>query len=749
MSRRALRFGSQEGAPSSQKQGSNGERTPQITNFFKPVSKPDGGLLTSAIGNDSLRLQSHNVAEKSPSPKRRRKIPLQSPSKSPIMEAFLRRMKDDPSTVTGISASNGIPSKVDSSLDNGNFFTFSRHEDSSPSASELESCKKKPRKRSRRDSVDSDESFQGFSLSSDDDETEETLKPLDEIIQMVDHSVPATPQKGDCSALSLSQTSLPDTPVNDRLEFLQKTPHYDNDLERLVKEQKESERIDAIFKQLHEDIEKGQGVADEEAMESEDNELPDEYKDFLKKFTVETTAIPDQHPGEEIFHLSKSGAIFSPSTLNLQNVQFSPGSPEEEIIFRCSPENQLELATEGMLTTLYSFRKCPELLMKWMFQMASVHPCYTTSVKLLNTLVELTCNNLANLEENPWTPSLLDIATVFFNMGIPFETLFPLANILPSFTALDLVSAVPGSGSTEQIFSHVPEFHIAHVIKFVSLCTAVYRETFKDMEILALLVMLLKMYLEKELKNVPVMEFHCLIANLLQNIRKWQTELLPELCFAVSQLSSHHHNFIKLLHLIPTFDSRGREVRRHVSLIFMSNILFGSCTYFPLDYASQMLMLCSCMCQMKPSSLAKKIQRITENEPKTPLNVDQEAYYLTYSLLHFLSDASSSDEPPATQRKYLQKLCTELEKHIKSDIREDARFFYRTKVKDLISRIHGRWQELLLCSRPDQGKLHDYWQPVCDGSSPQSSQERIDQVSSLENNEFDDQDQTSQHSQSD
>lgn len=81
------------------------------------------------------------------------------------------------------------------------------------------------------------------------------------------------------------------------------------------------------------------------------------------------------------------------------------------------------------------------------------------------------------------------------------------------------------------------------------------------------------------------MDLHCLIANLLQNIKDWVTIVskyskfkkfsdfqfcyikftdllfvskMPELCFAMSELSNHHHNFLKLLQLVPTFEIRGR-----------------------------------------------------------------------------------------------------------------------------------------------------------------------------------------------
>ncbi|XP_044154104.1 SMC5-SMC6 complex localization factor protein 2 isoform X1 [Bufo gargarizans] len=577
---------------------------------------------------------------------------------------------------------------------------------------------------------DSDESFVGFPLSSDDEkeEEEEAFKPLDEIFQMTRKPLPATPQKYilDHSLASLSPASLLGTPAIKNV----KPSVYDNNLDRLVKEQEECKRLDEMEKLLHEDLERGLGVANEQEDSAEEGELTEWHREFLDKFKFVTNAIPDQHPGEEVFHLPESGAIFSLRKLDLRHSEFSPESAEENLIFSCSPENQITLATEGFLTFLYRFKKCPDFLMRWMFQVVSIHPSYAVSVKLLHTLIEICCTHLQNLQEKPWTPSLLDIATVFANMGIRFDTLFPLPHIQPLFGSTDMGPALPLDGlqesrCSEPIFSHIPEFQIAHVIKFLGFCSAICRESFCDLEILALIVLLLKLHLEKDLKDFPTMDLHCLIEALLQNIKSWD-KVMPEMFYAISELSSHHHNCIKLLQLIPTTENRGRQLRKHLSLIYLCNILEGNCTGVPLDYDSQMLLLSRLMSQMRPSSLVKKMQKLPENESKTTLDLDQEAYYLTFSLLHLVNDASSSDMPPSKQRKYLQKLCIELEKYIKSDIREDARYFYRTKVKDLVARIHGRWQELLLYSQPNQGKLRDYWEPVGDSSSPQSSQENAD-----------------------
>ncbi|CAH2322904.1 SMC5-SMC6 complex localization factor 2 isoform X3 [Pelobates cultripes] len=237
-------------------------------------------------------------------------------------------------------------------------------------------------------------------------------------------------------------------------------------------------------------------------------------------------------------------------------------------------------------------------------------------------------------------------------------------------------------------------------IVFLGFCTTIHPESFDDQEMLLLLVMLLKMYLEKRLRHTSVVDLHSLVKNLLRGIKDWDVKM-PELCTAISQLSNHHHNYVKLVQLVPASDLRGRQLRRHLGLMCISKLLDQDYTSIPTNYDSQMIFLCSCLEKMKPSTLIKKMQSNPESDCTSDL--EQEAYYLTFSLLNLTNDASSSDEHYSKQRSnYLLKLCIALEKHIKCDIRENARLFYRTKVKDLVARIYGKWQELLQSTRPDQ-----------------------------------------------
>uniref|UniRef100_A0A8C5R399 Coiled-coil SMC6 And NSE5 INteracting (CANIN) domain-containing protein n=1 Tax=Leptobrachium leishanense TaxID=445787 RepID=A0A8C5R399_9ANUR len=304
-------------------------------------------------------------------------------------------------------------------------------------------------------------------------------------------------------------------------------------------------------KKLSDDLVRGLGIPSEYTGSSDEEELLNEHREFVNKYVLTTDAIPDENPGENIFHLDVSGKIFSHRSLDLRNCNLRLEIPEENLIFSCGTENQLLLATTGYLGHFYRFKDCPVVLMKWMFQMSSVHPSYVVSVKLLNTLMEITCDSTR------WTPSLLDVATVFANMGIDFQALFPLPQLQPNFTSSDLISVVPASSISDQgrtscpIFIQIPLMNLTHVLKFLGFCAALNKEIYDDHERFLLVLMLLKIYLEQGLRHTSVVDLHEFVKNLLENINEWDTKV-GELCLAISQLSNHHHDYLKLVQLVPT-----------------------------------------------------------------------------------------------------------------------------------------------------------------------------------------------------
>ncbi|KAK1333540.1 hypothetical protein QTO34_005925 [Cnephaeus nilssonii] len=573
-------------------------------------------------------------------------------------------------------------------------------------------------KRKLRGGFDSDEESLGYNLDSD--EEEETLKSLEEIMALNFNQTPTSTGKPPALSKGLGSQS------SDYTEHVH-SGTYTNTLERLVKEMEDTQRSN--YRKIlgrAEALKSPIRIGDQDSTDDEDG-LLEEHREFLKKFSITIDAIPDHHPGEEIFNLLNSGKIFNQYTLDLRDSGFIGQSAAEKLILKSGKTDQIFLTTQGFLTSAYHYVQCPVPVLKWLFRMMSVHTDCIVSVQILSTLMEITIRNdtFSDSPVWPWIPSLSDIAAVFFNMGIDFRFLFPLEKLQPDFNEDNLVSetqmTLGGKESEESsckpIFSTLPETNILNVVKFLGLCTSIHPEGYQDHEIMLLILMLFKMSLEKQLKQIPLVDFQSLLINLMKNIRDWNTKV-PELCLAINELSSHPHNLLWLVQLVPNWTSRGRQLRQCLSLVIISKLLDEKCEDIPNANNLQISVLHRYLVQMKPSDLLKKM--VLKKRAEQPngtiddslhLELEKQAYYLTYILLHLVGEVSCSHSFSSGQRKHFVHLCGALEKHVKCDIREDARLFYRTKVKDLVARIHGKWQEIIQNCRPTQGQLHDFWVP--------------------------------------
>ncbi|MEE6485986.1 hypothetical protein FKM82_014476 [Ascaphus truei] len=122
--------------------------------------------------------------------------------------------------------------------------------------------------------------------------------------------------------------------------------------------------------------------------------------------------------------------------------------------------------------------------------MMTVQPGYIVSVQILQTLIDITLDNFTTRETHgtPWIPSLLDVATVFMNMGVNFQTLFPLQHLQPGFRHNDIVSPMqvcfgqeePRNVHSGQVFTKIAETRITSVIKFLGMCTTLCTESYSD-----------------------------------------------------------------------------------------------------------------------------------------------------------------------------------------------------------------------------------------------------------------------------
>ncbi|XP_010179874.1 PREDICTED: protein FAM178A-like [Mesitornis unicolor] len=567
-------------------------------------------------------------------------------------------------------------------------------------------------------SFDSEDESLKCSLDDDDDDEEEVFMSLQEILSSSPKPQAGT-QKDSCLD-SFSRDTLSKPPVVSQVSYV-------NSLEHLLKEKEESKRVDELEKLLEEHIQRRETDSsdrDDEENASGDEDLSEEHRAFLKRFSVVAYAIPDYHPGEDIFDLSTSGKIFNQHNLDLRNFHFSSENLTEKLLLSSGVTQQLSLAVNGFLSSAYGCILCPIPVLKWLFQMMSVHPDCCVSAQILDRLMEITLKtaSISDEQSKPWIPSLADVSAVFVNMGVAFRSLFPLQHLQPNFNEHDILSQMQETLSKQQpgdltsaspAFSSLPESNLINVIKFLGFCTTVIQGGYTDEEILLLLLLLFKISLEKQLKQIPLIDFQCLFIKLLISIKDWDTKM-PELCLAVSELSSHHHNLLWLVQLVPSWIIRGREVKRRLSLVIISKLLNKKYTGIPNDSDKQMSLLHQYLVYMKPSNLLKRMrEREQQNTEEDHLyaELEQETYYLIYILLHLVSEASFFDVVNSNQRQHLLKLCGALDRHIKCDIREDARLFYRTKVKDLVARIYGKWQDTIQTTRPIQGKLHDFWEP--------------------------------------
>ncbi|XP_039927681.1 SMC5-SMC6 complex localization factor protein 2 isoform X2 [Hirundo rustica] len=560
----------------------------------------------------------------------------------------------------------------------------------------------------------------------DDDDDEEVLMPLQ---KMLSSSLKPQAKTLDDSLDSVSQDTV--TPL---LKLhLSRTPvlskvSYVNSLDHLLKEKEESRRLEEIEKRLQEDVERGDNASDGE---DEDNasgdDLSEENRAFIKRYSVVTYVIPDKHPGEDLFDLSAAGKIFTQHNLDLGNFHLTPQNHIEYLLLNCSVTQQVFLVVNGVLSSAYHDTLCSTPILEWLFKMMSIHLDHCVSTKLLERLMELTLKNSSISDEQfkPWIPSIADIAAVFVNMGIGFRSLFPLQHLQPPFNEHDILSqlqeAVDQQQPTGDVAFASPAFpsllknNLINVIKFLVFCTSVIHDGYTDQEIWLLLILLFKISLEKQLKNHFPIDFQCLFVKLLMNIKDWDAKV-PELCLAVSELSSNHHNLLWLVQLMPSWITRGREVRRRLSLVIIAKFLHKKHVEIPDDSDKQMSLLHHFLVCMKPSYLLKKMREMRKGQKEhtddeVHAELEHEVYYLIYVLLHLVSEASFLDVVNPSQRQHLLKLCRALDKHVKGDIREDARMFYRSKVKGLAARIYGKWQDVIQTTRLTQGKLHDFWEP--------------------------------------
>ncbi|XP_029377777.1 SMC5-SMC6 complex localization factor protein 2 isoform X3 [Echeneis naucrates] len=566
----------------------------------------------------------------------------------------------------------------------------------------------------------------GLSLALDFDLTqssqsseEEQLLSLQEMMERVTKP-PGTPEKG-----AFSEPSTPGQHSRhlktQPLATTTKPGLYKNNLDQMLKEINTNKKAKEIETQLltacKEDLLR---IAQyEEAEENQEEGISTEQQEFLQRYSLMSNAIREVPPGEVVFNLEKFGRLFSQDTLQLRQCIVHPQGTAQKTLLWSSPA-QLRLHLNiGLFQEAYDcYSPCPTQVTRFLFKMMSVHNERMVSDKILQALCDIACTAAFQIVKNGskqfkvWVPSLADVTLVLMNMGIAFVTLFPFQDLQPPFTEGDLLEDIyikSDSPSNNKEQSTFPEHNCNNFLKYLAYCMGLCPRAYSDDELLLLLTVIGRMALDIRLILQSSVELYPLLYKLVNNIRDWNT-MLPRICLALTNLTDDHHNMCLLVQLLPD-NTRGKQLRRHLSLSMISKLLDGSCTYRPTEEEFQLSNLRPYLHCMQPSTLLRAMLRSQKDKEEDMGTLDQQSYYLCYSLLTLTNEASNFQFFPAHQKEQLLCLCSELETYVKCDIRESEKCLYRSKVKDLVARIYTKWQMLLQRTRPLHGKLYDYWQP--------------------------------------
>ncbi|KAG1950680.1 SMC5-SMC6 complex localization factor protein [Pimephales promelas] len=564
-----------------------------------------------------------------------------------------------------------------------------------------------------------------ISLSSSSSSREdEQLPSLREILDW-SVRVPVTPEK--------DAFSEPNTPVKKAAPEAVKTKavSYINTLEQMLQEKEQYQRSKELERQLLESCEEDLlNLYEHENSENNEEDISLENREFLQKYSVASCAIRDIHPGEEIFTPAKFGRLFNHQTLDLRKISVTPHNRSQQILLQARTEHVLSLISAGLLRKAYFSFPCQPEVTCWLFQMMSVHPNPVVTSLILQSLQTIALSAAQHIVEHHnqsfkvWEPSIRDITLVFLNMGASFISLFPLEALQPPFNEGDLLESFqPEDTSQDRVIPEmkatIPMHNLESVLKYLSLCTALCPRAYTDEELLLLLAVVCRIGLETHFQLLPTGDFSLLLQNLLKNITNWDVQI-SKACQILTDLSEDHHNLRRLVYLLPD-STRGKQLKRHLSVSIISKLLNHTCTYKLSGTEFMLSELKPFLPQMRPSSLLK-VLRSARRAEDCDATLDQQAYYLCYSLLTLTNEASNFEFLPSTQRNDLRSLSSQLEKHIKCDIRESEKMLYRSKVKDFVARIYTKWQVLLRRTRPQEGKLYDYWKPPPEDEVPSSPQ---------------------------
>ncbi|XP_034974752.2 protein FAM178B [Zootoca vivipara] len=508
------------------------------------------------------------------------------------------------------------------------------------------------------------------------------------------------------SLRNLLQMSNSDLGSEELYTLLSSEPDcYLSSLDKLLEEKREQSRADEeLERSLGEKLLLSNSFSLVEATEENATLSPEARRFLLEQFLVSQGTIPAVHPGECIFVLPP----YLRTALTLDTVRLKPQNQLERYFFGAPFALQMALLQDGFLGTLYHGTcSCPPPLLQWLFQLMSWSPFVSPGA--FQTLWEITTPQIASADKIPdlWCPMLKDITQAFYNLGACTSALYLPGLVQPEFRPKDVKVSEHLPGSADMKSESLPEGAswqltltsvLGDIFKFLTLCVASHPHSYPDRHRLALLVLLCRLGLDKNLRKHPQTGLQQLLLVLFEGIQDWSGKL-PELCRSLCHVSQHHHNLVAVVRSFPDTTARGRQLRRNLSLCFITKLLGKMQT--AMSSKTQLQQLVHLLPLMKPALLKQGLQQDQrlqvqpgKNHQEVLAELDLEACYLCYSLLTLANVVVGTTAVPLRDQRHLQQLCIQLQQHISTGIREDAGLMYRTELKDLAAQTFVKWEEL-------------------------------------------------------
>ncbi|XP_063301633.1 protein FAM178B [Pelobates fuscus] len=442
---------------------------------------------------------------------------------------------------------------------------------------------------------------------------------------------------------------------------------------------------------------------------------------FVQKYSVCPDEFPLIYPGEEFFFLSKMLHLTRNDIWALNVSGIITNNPLEQFFFSSSFSQQVSLMKTGFLSHVYHSAPCPKPILHWLFQLMSSN--LNTSRDSFKTLWEISISTLITSEhagQNMWSPSLKDIDSVLQNLGASLFAMYPLEKLDTKSRCTFMRYALlhQKKYSRNSMYSHLLVTNLNNIMKFLTLCALECPHGLSDQELLILITLLCRISLDVNLKHEPKEDLRQLLLILLEKITDWLVQM-PKLCISLSQISSHHHNLLSVVQMIPDTTNKAQQMKKQLSLLIIAKLM--SKDTGPLLWVEnlQLPFICELLKDMKPSSLKLYLeQRLEAADPEkeiTQRELDWEACYLCHTLLKLANIVVAAKKISLNKWIYLQKLCIQLNRHIINNIRENPVIMYRSKLKDLATYNYIKWKDMLF---EDPRKMQYSWVQFTDYQDP-------------------------------